>query len=678
MAPERTLTEIKFVDGNGKVVAVVDSEGIKTENFKILREVKGMKLTREEAVKLHRELWGWLAENPMRQKTDYPGFRDERIMKYCYLCEYTSFTCEKCPVEWDKTHEPPAISSDIPCMASYFDDFLRATTPEERSRLAALIRDLPEKTEKVEEPKPAPKFSVGDRVRIKTDLIKGNHYDGGCFVDPEMSKYFGMTGNITEEPYKDRFHLDIGHIWYWSPSMFEPADPPKPTPKFSIGDKVVPVSKSASCTSFADVKLSMQRASLEYLTIRKIDCHWDGRRDVVEAGSTSLTHWYFLSSDLTPYIEPPKCKFKVGDKVRIVAQTAGWAGVKPGDVGTIKHIPASPDGDYGVDVPTFECNSLWEGAEECFELYTEPPKNKFKVGDIIKGNDPDRYTYTNSDMTKGEVVELVDNDKIRIKILEHKKDLCIGDSFPVEEQYFDLVVDEPKAEPKPGPKQNKFSVGDKVKCIRVYDNKEEALGKIGKIIDTSKAGNYYTVQFDEAIDGHSGMYKGVEGKNGYCWCFKPDYLELVKPDPEPAFKVGDRVRVIGGTHKGMIGIIKEIPSDATIAVQYTEKLTGSSNRWNEKYPCKKGYGWYEEKSWLEPFPINHAPENKTITEDNKTYIFKDNKTTCILDIDGRKFKGVAKCAPDDKWNELTGMSWSQIRAKRKALDYAEALLRRDF
>jgi len=31
-----------------------------------------MELTREEAIRLHRELWGWLAENPMKTKQEWP------------------------------------------------------------------------------------------------------------------------------------------------------------------------------------------------------------------------------------------------------------------------------------------------------------------------------------------------------------------------------------------------------------------------------------------------------------------------------------------------------------------------------------------------------------------------------------------------------------------------------
>lgn len=123
-----------------------------------------MELTREEAIRLHRELWGWLAENPMKQKTDYPKFKTERVRNDCYLCEFAGSQCAKCPVEWPK----PRYVSPCHCMESYFGEWDDAKLPEERSRLAALIRDLPEK--KVES---KPKFKVGDRVRVKEDY--SNH-----------------------------------------------------------------------------------------------------------------------------------------------------------------------------------------------------------------------------------------------------------------------------------------------------------------------------------------------------------------------------------------------------------------------------------------------------------------------------------------------------------------------
>jgi hypothetical protein len=74
--------------------------------------------------------------------------------------------------------------------------------------------------------------------------------------------------------------------------------------------------------------------------------------------------------------------------------------------------------------------------------------NKFSVGDIITGTDEsdDEYGITTSEMTKGEVVEVLDEDRIRVKILEHETSpYAIGDTYPVEAKYFKLVEDDKDA-----------------------------------------------------------------------------------------------------------------------------------------------------------------------------------------------------------------------------------------
>lgn len=67
-------------------------------------------------------------------------------------------------------------------------------------------------------------------------------------------------------------------------------------------------------------------------------------------------------------------------------------------------------------------------------------KNKFKVGDIVRGNakSDEWYGITNSKMTKGEVVG-VDYGFMRIKVIEHKNGRYIGNTFLVKDMYFDLV-----------------------------------------------------------------------------------------------------------------------------------------------------------------------------------------------------------------------------------------------
>ena len=67
---------------------------------------------------------------------------------------------------------------------------------------------------------------------------------------------------------------------------------------------------------------------------------------------------------------------------------------------------------------------------------------KFKIGDIVKGNEmsDDRYSITNSSCV-GEVIEANEFGMILLKIISHEqyKD-HIGEAFAVEELYFDLVT----------------------------------------------------------------------------------------------------------------------------------------------------------------------------------------------------------------------------------------------
>jgi len=154
---------------------------------------------------------------------------------------------------------------------------------------------------------------------------------------------------------------------------------------------------------------------------------------------------------------------------------------------------------------------------------------------------------------------------------------------------------------------------------------------------------------------------------------KPD---PVKEEPKPAFKVGDRVRVKSpcSYHVGEMAVISEIV-EHLYGVEFINKpLDNASPKWNRLHPDKIGCGFYTREEYLELAPINQAPENKTLTE-SKTFIIKGNKTTCIIEIDGRRFKGVAKCGPKDKWDEKTGRGWAELRAQRKLLDACEKELR---
>ena len=70
--------------------------------------------------------------------------------------------------------------------------------------------------------------------------------------------------------------------------------------------------------------------------------------------------------------------------------------------------------------------------------------HKFKVGDIVKGNDHVRYCFTEDDMTSGKVTKVSEDGKyISVEILEHKRgSTCKFYGF--ESNCFDLVEEAPK------------------------------------------------------------------------------------------------------------------------------------------------------------------------------------------------------------------------------------------
>jgi len=91
-------------------------------------------MTREQAIRITRKLWRWLAEDCNRQKKQWPGWEDNggnvKRCKYdCPLCEYVKgqmiikkeqydnefLNCKYCPFQWPEeenclfSHESPYL-----------------------------------------------------------------------------------------------------------------------------------------------------------------------------------------------------------------------------------------------------------------------------------------------------------------------------------------------------------------------------------------------------------------------------------------------------------------------------------------------------------------------------------------------------------------------------------------
>ena len=255
-----------------------------------------MKMTREESIRNFREHWASLAITGTDDKEEYlrrHGF--PYISCNCFLCEYATNgmerDCNKCPIEWPETR----TDMECACSRSFYGDWEGAESPEERKRLAAIIRDLPEK----QEVKLKPKFSVGDKVYPVSKTVPG------------------FENNIKEDV-------------HWQKS--------EPRGYFFVTDINEYKTKSTGKTVYV--------------------CNFLKN---TTAGN------YFFESDLRPYVEPEKKwepAFKVGDKVKAVKETNLWGEVKPGDIGVITKVL---DGLYVADFPA---QKGWLGKEECFELAT--------------------------------------------------------------------------------------------------------------------------------------------------------------------------------------------------------------------------------------------------------------------------------------------------------------------
>ena len=110
-----------------------------------------MELTKEEAILLHRELWGWLVDNPTRNKNEWPRWGefsqlDPKRNQYCFACMITYDDCEDCILKWPGSTCSHLTENDWEANG-LFEQWDACGNKEERSKLAAQIRDLPVREE---------------------------------------------------------------------------------------------------------------------------------------------------------------------------------------------------------------------------------------------------------------------------------------------------------------------------------------------------------------------------------------------------------------------------------------------------------------------------------------------------------------------------------------------------
>ena len=137
-----------------------------------------------------------------------------------------------------------------------------------------------------------------------------------------------------------------------------------------------------------------------------------------------------------------KEKLKVGDRVIAIKKVGNKH--KKNVYGILKEDDGSYNRRYLVEFDTDiggnTCgkNYWWCNADEIKKVVIDEVKStKFKVGDIIIGNDKNRYTYTAKGVKCKVICHLKDDlfSDIKVKILDGDS----GVEYPVHSKYFDLV-----------------------------------------------------------------------------------------------------------------------------------------------------------------------------------------------------------------------------------------------
>ena len=113
------------------------------------------RIQRKRAIRNHRKMWHWLAENPGKSKIEFLLEHDEydgELLNNCYLCDYADRaamdlfpTCMFCPLDWNgkECNEPRSLFQQ---WNNYRYD--PDGSKEVVAGLALQIAELPEKVEK--------------------------------------------------------------------------------------------------------------------------------------------------------------------------------------------------------------------------------------------------------------------------------------------------------------------------------------------------------------------------------------------------------------------------------------------------------------------------------------------------------------------------------------------------
>ncbi|MFR2774759.1 MAG: hypothetical protein ACLTBR_02895 [Anaerostipes sp.] len=116
------------------------------------------KLTREEAIELHRKMWNWIADETEKtgrfiQKDDYFLATHNIPAHFCYCCEYAiqqnngEFIgrCKYCPLDWRNRLNEYMCQNNVTVRdhQGLYGRWTFEKDIQERSRLARQIANLP-------------------------------------------------------------------------------------------------------------------------------------------------------------------------------------------------------------------------------------------------------------------------------------------------------------------------------------------------------------------------------------------------------------------------------------------------------------------------------------------------------------------------------------------------------
>lgn len=117
------------------------------------------RIQKKRAIKNHRKMWHWLAENPTKGKLDYLLKYGGPLTNSCYLCDYarraanrggwdsgnTDVLCRFCPLDWNGE---PCTREDSLFKRWHIEGFGMCMDAQKRTELALQIAELPERVEK--------------------------------------------------------------------------------------------------------------------------------------------------------------------------------------------------------------------------------------------------------------------------------------------------------------------------------------------------------------------------------------------------------------------------------------------------------------------------------------------------------------------------------------------------